>query len=289
MLAVAVPVWFFTVFGAAAGNWPDEQARLPWIVASAGFGAVGGTVSGVALALGYRLKPAPLPSRVRPRLLLGNAPNAARTMFRSVSVAWLLIWFGSWTGAGLLGGAVTAAVTRSLSPLVGGAAAGVVAAFLTLFVIELMDSITVPVDSVRSMDPVSLLRLDRITSLRQGLVVGLLGATCDGLALYFAFDGVFGLPFETVFDPLDCLIGWLVAVVSGVEIWVVFFTTWGQWQLARWWLAASGQLPWHSVRFLEDARHRGVLRTSGGVYQFRHLRLQQCLLGERATVSPGAR
>jgi hypothetical protein len=31
------------------------------------------------------------------------------------------------------------------------------------------------------------------------------------------------------------------------------------------------------MRFLEDARERGVLRTVGPVYQFRHARLQDLL------------
>jgi NACHT domain len=35
-------------------------------------------------------------------------------------------------------------------------------------------------------------------------------------------------------------------------------------------LAARGRLPWRTLRFLEDARDRSVLRRDGGTYRFRH-------------------
>ncbi len=56
------------------------------------------------------------------------------------------------------------------------------------------------------------------------------------------------------------------------------FTAWGQWViLCRVWLPLTGRLPWNTVAFLEYAYHRGVLRQSGAVYQFRHFRLQEHL------------
>jgi hypothetical protein len=44
-------------------------------------------------------------------------------------------------------------------------------------------------------------------------------------------------------------------------------------------LAVSGRLPWSLASFLEDAHRRGVLRQAGGVYEFRHARLQDRLAG----------
>ncbi|WLW53334.1 NACHT domain-containing protein [Streptomyces sp. YU58] len=44
-------------------------------------------------------------------------------------------------------------------------------------------------------------------------------------------------------------------------------------------LATTGQLPWALGAFLEDAHDRGVLRQTGGVYEFRHARLQERLAG----------
>ena len=52
---------------------------------------------------------------------------------------------------------------------------------------------------------------------------------------------------------------------------------WGTYTVNRIWLALCGHLPWQLMAFLADAHHRGVLRQSGGVYQFRHARLQHHL------------
>ncbi|KUL22074.1 NACHT domain-containing protein [Streptomyces regalis] len=47
-------------------------------------------------------------------------------------------------------------------------------------------------------------------------------------------------------------------------------------------LALTGRLPWGFASFLEDAHRRGVLRQAGGVYEFRHARLQDRLAGGTA-------
>jgi hypothetical protein len=44
----------------------------------------------------------------------------------------------------------------------------------------------------------------------------------------------------------------------------------------------AGLFPQRGLRFLEDARERGVLRIVGSVYQFRHARLQDQLATTRA-------
>lgn len=53
---------------------------------------------------------------------------------------------------------------------------------------------------------------------------------------------------------------------------------WGRWVvLSRVWLPLTGKVPWSLMAFLDDAHHRGVLRQSGAVYQFRHARIQSQL------------
>jgi hypothetical protein len=52
---------------------------------------------------------------------------------------------------------------------------------------------------------------------------------------------------------------------------------WGTYTASRILLALRGDLPWRPVAFFDDAQRRGVLRQSGGVYQFRHARLQDHL------------
>src|SRR5262249_57665753 len=64
-------------------------------------------------------------------------------------------------------------------------------------------------------------------------------------------------------------------------------TAWGQWLvLVRIWLPVTGRLPWPVHTFLTDAYHRGVLRQTGAVYQFRHARLQDHLTPDQPTGSP---
>ena len=56
---------------------------------------------------------------------------------------------------------------------------------------------------------------------------------------------------------------------------------------ARVWLAASVRMPWSVMSFLADASERGVLRQSGAVYQFRHIRLRQELSARHPRLSRG--
>jgi hypothetical protein len=64
---------------------------------------------------------------------------------------------------------------------------------------------------------------------------------------------------------------------------------WPRYQIARLVLAAGGQLPWRLSGFLTDARDRGLLRQSGGIYQFRHIRLQERLADQALDGQPAPR
>src|SRR5690242_16855571 len=56
---------------------------------------------------------------------------------------------------------------------------------------------------------------------------------------------------------------------------------------ARIWLTSSRRMPWTVMAFLADASERGLLRRSGAVYQFRHIRLRQELSAQHPRVSRG--
>jgi len=67
----------------------------------------------------------------------------------------------------------------------------------------------------------------------------------------------------------------------------LFLSAWGGWLLfARLWLPLSGRLPWRPKLFLDDAHDRGVLRQSGAVYQFRHVRLRDHLVDQHRAKGP---
>ncbi|MEE1783000.1 hypothetical protein PUR71_08735 [Streptomyces sp. SP17BM10] len=54
---------------------------------------------------------------------------------------------------------------------------------------------------------------------------------------------------------------------------------WGRWAATRFELAVRGCLPWDAMTFLEDARRLGMLRRTGGIYQYRHAELRGRLAG----------
>jgi hypothetical protein len=87
---------------------------------------------------------------------------------------------------------------------------------------------------------------------------------------------VLGTSYDKIIPPhpglaagisFGLLLGWM-AVMS---------RSWGAFAPARAWLALRGDLPWHVMRFLDDAHKRGVLRQAGTVYQFRHKLLRDHL------------
>jgi hypothetical protein len=75
-----------------------------------------------------------------------------------------------------------------------------------------------------------------------------------------------------------------VGIVFGLAagLCVCLARAWGGFAVTRLWLALRGQLPLQLMRFLDDARRRGVLRQVGAVYQFRHARLQDRLAENNA-------
>jgi len=74
----------------------------------------------------------------------------------------------------------------------------------------------------------------------------------------------------------------LTAVVT-----VAWGTSWTDFSIARARLAVLRRTPWRLMTFLDDARHLGVLRQVGPVYQFRHTRLRE-QLAQRASRPPPA-
>jgi hypothetical protein len=72
-----------------------------------------------------------------------------------------------------------------------------------------------------------------------------------------------------------------IALGAGLLVGLVYPQSWSS-SLAFAQLAMSDRIPVRLMRFLEDARSRGVLRTVGPVYQFRHARLQDRLAAQKS-------
>ncbi|MFC4066651.1 hypothetical protein [Actinoplanes subglobosus] len=113
--------------------------------------------------------------------------------------------------------------------------------------------------------PLASLTLDRNAALVSAATVG----TVE-LALFAQSIGLK--------NPMTWLIMGLVPLAA------VLLSAWGQYCLATIVLAALGRLPLRLTRSLADAHERGVLRSAGSVYQFRH-----GLLRDRLAATPESR
>jgi hypothetical protein len=151
--------------------------------------------------------------------------------------------------------------------------------------------------------PEESLRHDRRSSLASAAITGLaVGALALGAAfLGAAFGAHFGQRLQSSEDraavvtldlpPLRTYVpltfGWDVVpafIANSLLIAVLFATAvlatraWTRFVVTRTALALAGRLPWSLMRFLADARERGLLRAAGGGYQFWHARLQERLV-----------
>jgi len=142
-----------------------------------------------------------------------------------------------------------------------------------------------PVDLSQVLSPTELLRADRSTARLQAVLCGLAAAVMAAI-LYPLLSIPF--PYGEVEDfPLtwsDVFIFVRSTAIPGMEAWatvlflLVFMSTaWGRFVLARMAFALTGRLPLRLMTFLREAHLRGVLRQSGSVYQFRHLKLRDRL------------
>jgi nucleoside phosphorylase len=186
-------------------------------------------------------------------------PSAARwTGSGGFRRAWRSILAGWPVRPGAAGWLVALTTVVSLVGIRAGWAAAAVAATAVGLTRSLDAWLDVPLDIARVSTPAMLLRSDRITGLsRATLRMVILGGTAGVLAGPAAGAGVGGAAF--------------VASAG--------FTAWFRFTLARLGQAAVGRLPWRLPAFLADAASRGLLRQAGGVYQFRHARLQDRLAG----------
>ncbi|MET1074061.1 MAG: NACHT domain-containing protein, partial [Umezawaea sp.] len=277
-LVITSATWVGAGFAGWAGHWPDGAGQRAWGVATLVAGVVCGVVGGAIVGQGHGIRPAPARLRLRIRGRLRQiAGLLASRLWSWRSAAWLAVW----TGGGVLFGLAASILGQGGNVVVVGLAAGAFSGVTLWFVVAFVWALGAPVDLTEITSPTELLRTDRRTALRQGVVVGLGGSAAFWLMLLLAFEPAFGVPFDVVFSGGLWFPGLLTLAAMGMLIWMLFVTVWGPWLLARLWLPLTGHLPWTVMAFLEDAHQRGVLRQAGGVYQFRHARLRDYLAAAR--------
>ncbi|TCO43789.1 helix-turn-helix domain-containing protein [Actinocrispum wychmicini] len=238
----------------------------------AGIGPMAGLVTALACGLAFGLARAVAdrsgavalePSRLRIRAVGRMARIRRRIVPR------LIVGLAGGLGAGLVLGPGAEFVPGFESVaglgygLLGGLVNGVGLGLVGGLVWGLMAALEVPIDISVSGSPSDLLNSSRRTAIVQFLTWGLVLGLIQGL--------VIGLGQEPRAGLVDGLVvGLVLGSAGGLSL-----TAWGQWlAVSRIWLPLAGRLPWAVIAFLDDACRRGVLRQVGGVYQFRHARLQ---------------
>ncbi|GHF33920.1 hypothetical protein GCM10010218_13820 [Streptomyces mashuensis] len=112
-----------------------------------------------------------------------------------------------------------------------------------------------------------------------GVLAMLVTAALAGGGMSWWLRATFHLPVPEVM-PYALLMG------AGMGLAALLGSAWGSFQVSRTWLWMTGRLPWRLMKFLDDAHHVGVLRQTGAVYQFQHVRLQEQLSGEAGEPGP---
>jgi GTPase SAR1 family protein len=250
-------------------------------------GLLHGLVAGLLFGLMYRIadgNEALKPSPVRIRLFGGPRQLGARYVARITS--------GVLVGSGFA--LALALVDRILvsrlgldDGLGGESGLGPMIQFMATIglaaglVFGIMAWLEAPIDVSAAVSPTDLLKSNRANVITNffvwavvlGSVAGLVNGFTDGLVSAGKVDWLSrGIEVGLVF-------GIEGAFGAGIG-YGLCLTAWGQWvAIARIWLPLTGRLPWRLVAFLDDACQRGALRRAGAVYQFRHARLQDHLIG----------
>lgn len=253
------------------GQWPDGGAERAWMISMLVAGVICGCVGGAVIGQGRGILPAPARMRLRVR---GRLAVIAEELAHGMRSWRTMAWFGVWTASGVGVSAFAFLFGRDADVLLVGLVAGLFTGVGMWFVITVIRVLGVPIDPTEITSPVEVLRTDRHTASRQGLFVGVGGTVVFWVMMRFAFEPAFGVPFQVVFGGGRWVLGFLTMAALGAVLWMVFVSAWGPWLIARLWLSLTGRLPWSMMAFLADAHQHGVLRQTGGVYQFRHARLR---------------
>ncbi|GIG88530.1 hypothetical protein Pen02_34660 [Plantactinospora endophytica] len=246
--------------GLVAGVWEYSTDGLGVGLESAfELGVEAGFVAGLGIGLAsWRGRPV---SR-RPRQVRLSVARLVRATARALPVG---------LGAGLLFGLVfEATYPANYVGLTTGLTFG-----LTLsLVFGISEAVVLPVDDQDATTPRSLLLSDRNATVVQVLAFMAAAGMSDALNTWLVARFT-GESMDLAAFGYAARVGLTYGLAFGLAASVN--SAWLRFAVARVWLASRGDLPWRLMRFLDDAHRRGVLRRAGGVYQFRHARLQDRL------------
>jgi len=251
----------------AAGLWVSVVAWLLYLGDVWYVGLVVGLVVGLAGAIAGAAVSTPSQWR-KPRWqdLAQGLEAGVRAWLVGGLVFALISGIANGIGGSMTMGTITKVGLQALGDgLAFGAIVVAIVALYTAFTRSQRDTVT----------PLAAFRTDLKAIFGTGVMVGLAVALAAGFVLGFLYNFRIGLGAALSFGSPAAL---------GAILWL------GLRRCSAWWygvsvalLACRGSIPVRSLRFLEDAYRRGVLRQDGMVYEFRHARLAQHL---RSTPQP---
>jgi hypothetical protein len=253
-IAVAPFGRFMPAFlGAAGGGMIAMVSRYSQVFGEVG--AITGPVVDLLNGLAFGVTAGVAATRVR-----RSTPSDGLSLSRVSLLAGLACGFGpglvAWIGSGPLPG-ILVGLFATVS---GGLAAGLAQARA--------------VDTARTATPRVALAKDRLTFVQAFLTLGLAVGIAVGLSTTIS-------PPEPGAPPNGIAIGVPLGLADFIGVGLAFAflqASWGQYTLARIWLATTGKIPWRLIAFLEDAHdQRHVLRQVGPAYEFRHAELRHRL------------
>lgn len=240
--------------GAFAGVFVAAFSRHGAIVHEIGLtlGPIAWLINGLGVGLAAGLAVGLSDHRSAPARQLRWSPIGFVCGLTCGLVAGFILWIQIGSSAGIIVGLVSAIVGGYAGSLFEAASA----------------------DFTRAVGPKTVLVRDRATFRSSCLGLGLAIGLSTGLSTALSPNLISGA-------SNGFLVGLVVGLANLIMVGLSFGflrASWGSFTLARWWLAASRQLPWRLMTFLADAHERrGVLRQAGAFYQFRHAELQRHL------------
>ncbi|GIG93188.1 NACHT domain-containing protein [Plantactinospora endophytica] len=266
-----IPAWQPSTFRAVANGLLAALvfAVIGWVTFGSEFAAitgVAGLVAGTLVGAFAEWRPEDRPARVTPiRWRALGSPGRSR-----LNLIGLVIGLGYGTVAGLTFG------------LRGNPALGLACGIATALAFQFSTAVSILTaapyaDAGNPVDPLTGWRRDRATGLVVGIAFGLASGVLTGIAFGMWYGFGRGLT-----------IGVTVGVATGIAMSLSYVRTWdARLAFVQIWLAGDG--PVRSMEFFEDAHRRGVLRTVGPVYQFRHARLRDRLIVQHHSCHQDAR
>jgi hypothetical protein len=289
--AAAVSTLVFGLAGWLAGGGPGSRYALTYALVN---GLAFGLAGGLAFGLGARREPSHAQfrfsgaaARYPARLAVGFAVGAAFALTVGLGVSGIVL---SGLACGLALGShvwlhrptLIAAVPSPREVLQYDRAATLTFALAAALAFGTVGGLTVgyagdPAVAIPSR-PMDIGITAALSLAAGGLIGGLsygrVGAICYALAVTIA-GGLADGPVHI--SGLGHGLSYGITFGCGIAVITLLPRAWGRYSANRMCLALLGHLPWQPMAFLADAHRRGVLRQSGGVYQFRHARLQHHL------------